>query len=205
MEHQILSSPILADDYHPSALADIYKDSVSIAVWRRQLDTGVSQYTQALIQRTPCFQTRFIQSPSKVAEQLQNELPLGRHREAFILDVALVADMFACLFELKTIGIRLAVLNRAMCPKFHVDHVPCRLLCSYAGVGTLWHSHDQVQRYENGTLAPLPNAVPSSLQTGDVALLKGESWEGNEGRGLVHCSPAAADESRRLILTLDFA
>jgi hypothetical protein len=38
-----------------------------------------------------------------------------------------------------------------------------------------------------------------------VALLKGESWENNEGAGLVHRSPAVKSGQQRLLLTLDFA
>ena len=50
-------------------------------------------------------------------------------------------------------------------------------------------------------------AEPSRIEqvnTGDVALLKGEKWQGNEGAGLIHRSPALADGERRLILTLDW-
>ncbi len=37
-----------------------------------------------------------------------------------------------------------------------------------------------------------------------VGLMKGESWEGNEGYGLVHRSPTPSTEQpRRLLLTLD--
>jgi len=42
------------------------------------------------------------------------------------------------------------------------------------------------------------------LTTGDVALLKGESWVGNEGYGLVHRSPNLENQKKRLLLTLDF-
>jgi len=42
------------------------------------------------------------------------------------------------------------------------------------------------------------------LSTGDVALLKGESWLGNEGGGLVHRSPGLSNKKKRLLLTLDF-
>jgi len=41
------------------------------------------------------------------------------------------------------------------------------------------------------------------LQRGDVALLKGELWEGNETAGLVHRSPAVSPGESRLLLTLD--
>ena len=40
--------------------------------------------------------------------------------------------------------------------------------------------------------------------TGDVALLKGESWEGNDGAGLVHRSPYKEGSYKRLYMTIDF-
>ena len=39
---------------------------------------------------------------------------------------------------------------------------------------------------------------------GHVALVKGERWVGNEGRGLIHRSPALPAGERRLLLTLDW-
>ena len=42
------------------------------------------------------------------------------------------------------------------------------------------------------------------LETGHVALLKGESWQGNEGKGIVHRSPHSDSNYRRLYLTIDF-
>jgi len=41
------------------------------------------------------------------------------------------------------------------------------------------------------------------LNYGDVALLKGEAWQDNEGAGLVHRSPDLAKDEKRLLLTLD--
>jgi hypothetical protein len=43
------------------------------------------------------------------------------------------------------------------------------------------------------------------MNVGDVALLKGEAWQGNEGRGLIHRSPINSGGHKRLLLTLDFA
>jgi len=194
-----------ASDFHPSALAEIYKPDVTIAIWQRQLSNDIKAYAQHLISVSPHWQTRVIQHPHKIAEQLERELPLAATRQAFIADVALVVDMFSCLFELDTVGVRMAVLNTAMCPKFHVDRVPCRLICTYAGAGTLWHSPQNVERLEGLAVSPRPEASPKSLALGDVALLKGETWEGNERNGLVHCSPSTAIQGPRLVLTLDFA
>lgn len=201
----MLATNTMNSDFHPSALTDIYQKDIAMAVWQRELDKRVQEYAQTLLALTPCFQTRFAKSPAHVSEELKKTLPLNENREAFIDDVDLVVDMFSCLFELDSVGLRMTVLNRAMCPKFHVDRVPCRLISTYAGVATQWHSCEQVQRFDNGTLEPFPDATPYNLCTGDVALLKGEAWDGNEGKGLVHRSPSASEDTRRLVLTLDFA
>ena len=101
-----------------------------------------------------------------------------------------------------------------MCPRFHVDRVPCRLVTTYAGKATQWLAHDRVDRSK---LGPGSEGKPDAesglytnvediqqLQQGDVALLKGECWEGNEGAGLVHRSPQLTAGTGRLLLTLDF-
>ena len=54
--------------------------------------------------------------------------------------------MYCYLFELNEIGLSLRVLDKAMCPRFHVDHVPCRLITTYTGVTTQWLPHTSVDR-----------------------------------------------------------
>jgi len=82
-----------------------------------------------------------------------------------------------------------------MCPRFHVDKVRCRLVNSYAGDQGL--ADDVCGLYQH------PNEI-KQLKNGDVALLKGERWHGNEGGGLHHRSPALAPPSNHLLPTLDF-
>ena len=141
---------------------------------------------------------------------------LGYIPEATLLceDVANLVNMFCCLFELKRAGLRLAVLDCAMCPRFHVDKVPCRLLTTYRGIGTEWLPHLVADRSklgfgnqgksdnDSGLFKSVANI--EQLTLGDVALLKGEAWRGNQGAGLIHRSPQLAIQERRLLLTLDF-
>jgi len=195
----------MATDCHPSALAEIYQPDINIDIWQRQLNPQIIRYAKHLMAVYPHFQTRLIEQPQKITTSLERELPLADTRQAFVEDIEQVVDMFSCLFELDNVGMRMAVLRSAMCPKFHVDRVPCRLICTYAGEGTQWHLPQNVERLDTGCINPRPQASPESLGLGDVALLKGELWEGNEGNGLVHCSPAATKTTPRLVLTLDFA
>ena len=43
------------------------------------------------------------------------------------------------------------------------------------------------------------------MAAADVALLKGEGWQGNQNAGLVHRSPTIPPGESRLLLTLDFS
>ena len=95
-----------------------------------------------------------------------------------------------------------------MCPRFHVDHVPCRLITTYTGVTTQWLPHTSVDRSKlgkgnNGKKDEESGLFGQStdikqLCVGDVALLKGESWYGNSGAGLVHRSPHVEDTNSKI-------
>ena len=144
---------------------------------------------------------------------LQNFFPKQKY-DVLRADIAWLIDAFSYLFDQREVGLRLAVLDKVMCPKFHVDKVPCRLITTYTGIATEWLPNDLVNRCFLGPNARTNVGCEAGicksgdieiLETGAVALLKGESWEGNEGCGLVHRSPRIEDKSRRLLLTLDFA
>lgn len=112
----------------------------------------------------------------------------------------------AALEKPDAVGLRLHLLRGTMCPRFHVDRVPVRLLCTYQGIGTEWLPEGKVTRAKSS--APLPDQLVGAgdadrLATGAVGLLKGEAWECNEGRGLVHRSPEPGDQPR-LVLALDW-
>jgi hypothetical protein len=93
-----------------------------------------------------------------------------------------------------------------MCPRFHVDHVPVRLITTYAGVGSQWLMEGVMdrRRLAQPEAEPADASLIQQMRSGDVALLKGEKWQGNEGYGLIHRSPQLAPGERRLILSLDW-
>ena len=104
--------------------------------------------------------------------------------------------------------------DNAMGPRFHTDRVPCRLVSTYHGVASEWLAHNLVDRSKLGRgNNGQPDADSglfqseediSRLNIGDVAILKGESWEGNENAGLVHRSPQVPTNHKRFLLTLDY-
>lgn len=213
--HRNLSDPLIRRTVFGTAadcLADIYLTDVNLAVWQRQLSNSVKKNCLSLLADRHFTGCRLVLTADKVAS-LADALPELLRYPDLRRDIQLLVDMFLTLFGLERIGLRLTPLKGSMCPKFHVDRVPCRLITTYAGGGTEWLPHHEVNRSKLGAgskgLNDAESGIVSSeasiqaLASGDVALFKGEMWVGNEGAGLVHRSPAIVPNNR-LLLTLDF-
>jgi len=201
----------LSQSIEPVVLADIYDENTDIAIWNRELPQSLRDTVADFVDTNPAHKTSVAMSPVDAQETLYGILGQLTSRE-FCDDVATLVDMFCTLFELEQAGVRLSVLDNAMCPRFHMDRIPCRLITTYQGVATEWLHHDHVDRsklghgcngmadHESG-LFDTRNRI-QQLNHGDVALLKGDLWQGHEGKGLVHRSPTTGNQ-RRLILTVD--
>lgn len=180
----------------PQVLTEVLQDGVNLAVWQRQLPAHVADFAQVLLSLgQPLAESLTLElQPDDDAPALRGLAAAYadlQGYEGFICDVRWLVGAYACLLDARRVGLRLRALEGAMCPRFHVDHVPARLICTYAGPGSEWLT--------------APDAVQvEQLSTGDVAVLKGERWLGNEGQGLVHRSPAVPAGQRRLMLTLDW-
>jgi hypothetical protein len=193
----------------PETLTKILQDDTNLAVWQRQLPLHISDFAQLLLSlNEPLAESLCLELAKEDAEPDLTGLASGfrdlEGYEGFIADLKWLVSASACLLGAKRIGLRLRVLDKAMCPRFHVDHVPVRLITTYAGVGSQWLKEGTMDRQQLGQANAEPQAQIQQLNSGDVALLKGEKWHGNEGFGLIHRSPQLAAGERRLILTLDW-
>lgn len=190
---------------------EVLRDGVNLAIWQRQLPPQISDFASALLaQGESLAESMVLELADPEAEPNLSGLVEGYSdlpgQAAFLQDVSWLASAFACLFDAKRIGLRLRILDKAMCPRFHVDHVPVRLITSYAGVGSEWLAEGLMARRRLGEPAAEPSD-PSLIQraeAGHVLLAKGEKWIGNEGGGLIHRSPQPPAGERRLLMTLDW-
>lgn len=195
-------------DAQPDVLADALLDGVNLAVWQRGLPEVVAGFAVRLLASGESLaQSLTLEIENEAEPSLQalagDFSALPGHAE-FVADVAWLVRAYACLLEARRIGLRLRVLDKAMCPRFHVDHVPLRLVTTYAGVGSQWLEEGAMDRRRLGDPDGEPSEGIRQIETGHVALLKGEKWIGNEGAGLIHRSPQPAPGERRLLLTLDW-
>jgi len=195
----------------PGVLTQILEDDVNLAVWQRQLPLHISDFAAMVLSMDQSLaESWVIDLPEEDSQPDLNNLAAGfsdlQGYEGFMADVAWLVSAFACLLGAKRVGLRLRTLDKAMCPRFHVDHVPVRLVTTYAGAGSQWLEEGVMDRQHlaHPEAEPRDPRMIQQFRSGDVALLKGEKWQGNEGFGLIHRSPQPAPGERRLVLTLDW-
>ncbi len=192
-------------------LGEALRDEVNLAVWQRSLPEHLATFSSTLLaQGEPLAESLSIELADPEAEPNLHGLLSGYSdlpgQAAFLADVVWLVRAYARLLDARRIGLRLRALDGAMCPRFHVDHVPLRLITSYAGPGSQWLAEGELPRQLLGGAQAVPRdgAQVEQIGCGHVALVKGERWVGNEGRGLIHRSPALPAGERRLLLTLDW-
>ena len=195
----------------PEVMTKILDENVNLALWQRQLPVHIVDFGALLLSLDePLADAIVVEMPNeKTQPNLQGLASRFNDLEGytgFIADVSWLVSAYACLLGAKRIGLRLRALDKAMCPRFHVDHVPVRLITTYAGIGSQWLEEGVMERSQLGHQQAEPTRAGfiQQVNAGEVALLKGEKWQGNEGAGLIHRSPALAPGERRLILTLDW-
>lgn len=199
----------IADD--PLGLTRIFDPEIQLAQWRRPADPVIADW---LVAHAGDLGSGLRQVLTPGQRPDLGRLPSGDGRDALAADIALQAEILGELLDAASIGFRLEVVGKAMCPRLHVDRVGIRLLCTYRGPGTEWVEEAAVgRRFLGAASGGQPDETSGLLLPGhrietippfSVALLKGSLWQGNGGRGIVHRSPAvAADEAPRVLLAMD--
>lgn len=190
-------------------LCALFEDGVNVVALSRQLDPELIEQAQRAVAE-PSFRLLASVTPSAGSGALRAQMSgLSRLAE----EVHFWTDVLAELTGCEVVGVRLARLEAAMCPRFHVDKVTVRLVSTFLGRGTEYLDEQDVDRRWLGHAAVgasdevsgllRPGACVQRAQAGEVVLLKGEAWPENKGRGAVHRSPSASATSPRLVMTLD--
>ena len=208
----IYRKPSQGDD--PNVFTDIYQEDTNIVIWQREVSSELSTAVEHFLKHHTKKTAVLAVTPKSTHKVLCDTFDESNIMTALSDDITLLVDMFCCLFDLESAGLRLTVLDRAMCPRFHVDRIPCRLVTTYQGIATEWLNHNVIDRSKLGAGNQGKSDEESGLfqsvqdikrlSEGDVALLKGENWDETQGAGLVHRSPPVSTGECRLLLTLDF-
>ncbi len=181
-------------------LADIFDPAMQVCSWQRTLDRGITSYVTDAAAHRPLQMMEVLKANDR--PQLV-DLPAGEGGELLRSDIALLTEILCELVDCPSVGLRYASVESAMCPRWHVDRVPIRMLCTYTGPGTEWLEDQGVDKARFSD-PEIVGGVCQRAARGEVVLLKGALWQGNAGFGAIHRSPAiASGEQRRMLLTLD--
>ena len=167
-----------------------------------------------ILDKQPELAISEVVNPEEIKKLLMQEINSSEEVACISKDISKIVEIFCALFNLKRVWLRLDAIDRPMCPRFHADYLKCRLVTTYVGPATQWLPHESVNHSklgegnegkpdeESGLF--LQNADIKQLNVGDIGLLKGEAWEGNQGGGIVHRSPHSDNSKKRLYMTIDF-
>ena len=187
--------------------AALYDEDVEVVSVTRPQASTCETLAKRLIRSRQALRLQWVQ-PVDDPDATASQLPATTDPEVHtvLLDqVAEASEMLGELLGCERVGIRLESLNAPMCPRFHADHVPCRMLITLSGLGTEWIANGDVDWAvfaDLNTMAPpiQANRQVQQMTTGHWSLLKGGAWKDGFG-GVVHRSPHGVGE--RLLLTLD--
>lgn len=190
-----------------SDLANFPQD-VALSVYERPSDTRGAAFFSRLMAKN--FSVSGFISYEKTAEEIENLIrdfiPPDLRADVFfkdwIADMAEICRLFCDLQKEDRVSFWLG--TKRGCSRYHVDHVPMRLLVTYAGAGTQWLPYDASdwEAYAGGK----PNEEICKdetrinfIQNGDVAIFRG-----GEG-GLLHRTPDEALNHSSVFMRLDCA
>jgi hypothetical protein len=192
---------------------------INLALWERTLPAEAADFCAKLAVRSSALHLDITGAPGSLLPLLAASTVFTRAADDapahwLLEDIASLADEFGQLADCAEVRVRLTKVSDDGCAAFHVDRLPLRLLCTYAGKGAQWAAEADVRRAElglcfcsaaeaNAAIVPDAGSI-RTMPTGAVAIFKGRLWPGAERRGLVHRShPVCCDEHARLRLTID--
>ena len=179
-------------------LARLFDAYTAGVIWRRYMQEGMQSWLDTLpVDQLPTGRIILpvLNVRSAVTELMNiSKMPDCAERQLLLDDICLLAHEFNKLFVSSYLRLRFDVITTNKCPKFHIDHVAARLLCTYRGVGTEYSFLDEQKRL--GEIFPTPNCA--------AVVLRGTKWPTDCANNLVHRSPEINDVNEtRLLFVID--
>lgn len=179
-------------------LAELFHPGVAASMWRRFLPTELARWLGGLTTaQLPKLRTEVplhLVEAAVISACEKRDLGSSEMRDLFTQDIAALALVIGKLFDVRRVQLRLDVSTGVMCPKFHLDQVRARLLCTYRGAGTEYVAENHVED-------PVRHR---QMETGVVGLFRGAGFESDQPCRLLHRSPPQrATEGARLLLVME--
>lgn len=187
-------------------LAHIYDDHCGLCIWIPEQNKERDDFARELAEGG--FHYKQIVSPDTVMDEM-GMFPDRPGSIAMKKWIAELVEIFATLFGLSRVGLRISSQEKPMCPKFHFDRIPVRLIYPLWGDGCQWFAdpayfqHQEIGHLNHWVVrAEQCHAPIHKAPKGAVVVMKGSTWK--EGQiPVIHRSPSHIND--RCVMTLDFA
>ena len=179
-------------------LVQLFDGDTAGVIWRRRVHKRMQSWLDTLpVDQLPTGRIVLpvLKVRSAVTELMNiSEMPDCAERQLLFDDICSLAHEFSKLFASSYLRLRFDVVTTNKCPKFHIDHVAARLLCTYRGVGTEYSFLDDQKR--PAEIFTTPNCA--------AIVLRGTKWPNDCANNLVHRSPEISDVNEtRLLCVID--
>lgn len=189
-----LSVPIRAGS-EPGILQTVRRGDVRVALWARPIPGPLAAALDALpVQNLPRLRRNL--NVSQVAAEVQECCVAAGAQDcaaSLSAEISKLAAMAAGVFGTPDLRLRLDVSEGQSCPKWHVDAVIARLLCTFRGAGTQF-----------GPAGPdgHPQTV-HQMARGAVGIFRGSRGVASDATPVLHRSPPKRPGEPRLLLVID--
>ena len=116
--------------------------------------------------------------------------------------VRFAGGVFRSVLGYSDVKVKLEIVRGTRCPRFHMDFVPLRAICTFAGPGTVYLPTGAFC-IDGDSVSEVVESAAEVACTGDWVFLKGRHWPGAKGLGAVHRSPHVGPDDLRLVVTVD--
>jgi len=179
-------------------LRHIHAPGVSLGVYARELGPSLVEATDAFIESTLHIDARVATDDDVF--RLHERFAVAPGARPLLDDAVMFALWFKDLSSVQTVRFKLERVVGDECRAFHCDRNALRLISTYRGPTTEVALNDNVVRSALGQAGRESFDITNArvvkrahdvfrLPVGAVAVMKGDAYPGNEGRGLVHRSP----------------
>jgi hypothetical protein len=189
----------------PKVLREIDWKDVNVAIYERSIH-ALKEEIELLLPMT--ISIRCSGSIEEIMADIRSALR-NVNCENIINDIGNLLEEFQKASGADSFRLVLETVTSNMCRRFHSDMNDLRMLCTYAGPGTLWLKEDNIhrdalnQRGEDDDIVKNKDEI-QQVKTGAAVIIKGAMYPKEGTKAAVHKSPPVEETGeKRLMLRID--
>ncbi|XOV67882.1 MAG: DUF1826 domain-containing protein [Fluviicola sp.] len=189
----------------PDVLREIAWKDVNVTIYERDIN-ALKEEIELLLPMT--INIRCSGSFEVIMADIRSTLS-NVNCESIINDIGSLLEEFKKASGADSFRLLLETVTSNMCRRFHSDMNDLRLLCTYAGPGTLWLKDDNInrdalnQRGEDDDIVKNKDEI-QQVKTGAAVIIKGAMYPKKGTKAAVHKSPPVEETGeKRLMLRID--